>query len=130
METTQVRSLRERIDHLEEEIRQMRDILMPPDNPFLGRFGLSPQQATIINALYKNNGELPSKRLDQLTVVFAKVTRNEDLPLSYGRARVVVSKTRQKLRGYGICIVHHHGFGYRISPEDKQKLKDMLESAD
>jgi hypothetical protein len=68
METSQVRSLRERIDCLEEEIRQMRDILMPPDNPFLGRFGLSPQQATIINALYKNNGELPTKRIDQLMI--------------------------------------------------------------
>lgn len=130
METSQVRSLRERIDHLEEEIRQMRDILMPPDNPFLGRFGLSPQQATIINALYKNNGELPTKRIDQLMLEFARQNRGEVLSLSYGRARVAVSHTRRKLSRYGVCIVHHHGFGYRISQADKERLKELLESAE
>lgn len=130
METSQVRLLRERIDQLEEEIRQMREILMPPDNPFLGRFGLSPQQATIINALYKNNGELPTKRIDQLMLEYAHETRSEILSHSYGRARVAVSHTRRKLSRYGVSIVHHNGFGYRINQEDKQKLKDMLESAD
>lgn len=130
METSQVRSLRERIDYLEEEIRQMREILMPPDNPFLGRFGLSPQQATVINALYKNNGELPAKRLDQLMIEFAHQDRSEILTHSYGRARVAVSHTRRKLSRYGVSIVHHHGFGYRISQDDKQRLKELLESAE
>lgn len=125
-----VQYLRKRIDYLEEENRQLRDIIMPHDNPFLGRFKLSPQQATIINALYKNSGELPAKRLDQLMLEFAREHRGEVLSLCYGRARVAVSHTRRKLKPYGIDIVHHTGFGYRISQEAKQKLKDMLENTD
>jgi hypothetical protein len=130
METSQVKSLRERIDYLEEEIRQMRDILMPPDNPFMGRFGLSRQQATIINALHKNNGELPAKRIDQLMVEFAHQERNEDLSHSYVRARVSISKLRKRLNRYGIVINHHSGFGYKLTKESKDKLNKMLKSAE
>lgn len=126
MHMNEVMFLRERVDELTEENRQLRETIMPPDNPFLGRFGLSPREATVINALYKNNGELPTKRIDQLTVVYAKATRGEDLPLCYGRARVAISHTRRKLRQYGIVITHHHGFGYKLDDKSKKKLTDML----
>ncbi len=130
MHMNEVAFLRARVDELEEELRQMRDIIMPFDNPFLGRFGLSPQQAAIINALYKNNGELPAKRLDQLMIEFARETRSEHLPHAYGRARVAVSHTRKKLNRYGIVINHHNGFGYKLTKESKDKLKKMLEKKD
>lgn len=129
MHMNEVAFLRARVDELEEELRQLREIILPPDNPFLGRFKLSAQEAAIVNALYKNNGELPTKRIDQLMVEYARETRSEHLFHCYGRARVAMSHTRAKLKPYGIAITHHHGFGYRINAEDKEKLKRLLESA-
>lgn len=121
-----VQSLRDRISYLEEENRQLKEALMPSDNPFYGCFGLSPQGSVVLNAIYKNNGELSAERLDQLMVVYAKENRGEDIYLSYERGRVAICKLRKALKPYGIEIKNIPSVGYWMDKKSKAKLTKLM----
>jgi biotin operon repressor len=121
-----VQSLLNRIGYLEEENRQLKEAIMPSDNPFYGCFGLSPQGSVVLNAIYKNDGELSAERLDQLMVVYAKENRGEDIYLSYERGRVAIFKLRKALKPYGIEIQNIPHVGYRMDKKSKAKLAKLM----
>jgi DNA-binding response OmpR family regulator len=126
MQLDEVTALRALVDELREENRQLKDILRPPDNPFYGRLGLSPQLAALLNAFYHHD-ELPHARLDEVISLHSWETRGSDRELVYERARVAVCKLRALLRPHGIVIDRAQGMGYRMDRENKRKLEAIME---
>jgi hypothetical protein len=126
MQLDEVTMLRALVDELREENRQLKDILRPPDNPFYGRLGLSPQLAVLLNAFYRHD-ELTHARLDEVIALHSWETRGSDRELVYERARVAVCKLRALLRLHGIVIDRAQGMGYRMDRENKRKLEAIME---
>lgn len=122
----EVTTLRALVDELREENRQLKDILRPPDNPFYGRLGLSPQLAVLLNAFYHHD-EMPHARLDEAIALHSWETRGSDRELVYERARVAVCKLRAALRPHGVVIDHARGMGYRMDGANKRKLETIME---
>ena len=114
-----------RIDELEEHVRQLKEIINPKINPFAGRSKLSPQQAAILYALYRNE-MCTMEYLDVITVDLGQSTgRGTEEGLVSNRTKVTVWKIREKLK-HRIAIEAIRGVGYRIPKRDKEKLKKLL----
>lgn len=114
-----------RIDELEEHVRQLKEIINPKINPFAGRSNLSPQQAAILYALYRNE-ICTMEYLDVITVDLGQSTgRGTEEGLVSNRTKVTVWKIREKLK-HRIAIEAIRGVGYRIPKRDKEKLKKLL----
>lgn len=114
------------IDELREENRQLKEILLPVENPFYGRIKLTPQLAALLNAFYRHDA-LPHARLDAVIAQHAYTVRGGDYSLVYERARVAVCKLRAILRPHEIEIEHMSGMGYRMSADNKRKLEKLME---
>lgn len=114
-----------RIDELEEHVRQLKEIINPKVNPFVGKSRLSPQQAAILYALYRND-MCTIEYLDVITVDLGKTTgRGTEEGLVSNRTKVTICKIREKLKRR-IAINCIWGVGYRIPKRDKEKLKKLL----
>ena len=123
-----VRMLRERVDELEEELRQLREKIAPEANPFLGKFGLSRQLAAVLLCLYRNK-MVTFPMMEAVTEKYAReiFDRKDDDGHVSTRARVAVCKVRQRLAKHGITFKTVWGIGYAMEPEEKVKLEYLLE---
>lgn len=122
----EVTILRDLVDELREENRQLKELIRPPENPFYGRMSLRPQQAALLHAFYLR-GDVPSEMLDKIISMHAWETRSEEPFLTYERARVAISTLRSKLRPYGIEIHTARGMGYRLDCKNRAKLEQLME---
>ena len=120
--------LRDIVDELREENRQLKELLRPVDNPFYGKLGLTPQLAALLNAFYKH-GDMPNGRLDEVISLHAHAQRGDDFVLAYERARVAVCKLRARLQPHGVTIETARGMGYRLDNANKARLTALLEGA-
>jgi DNA-binding response OmpR family regulator len=128
-EVLSVRSLRERIDYLEEEIRQLKSDLRPIKNLFAGKFGLTAQQACIMHMLYNSpTGVCTQGQLDRVTEANGRELRNPSDGHVTIRTKVAICKVRKHLAPYGVEIQTVWGYGYGLLPVDKDKLTALLES--
>jgi hypothetical protein len=126
----EIAELRERVDELEEELRQLKDSLAPPDNPFIGKFGLTKQLAAVLFCLYRTE-IATTEHLDAVTARYGQVyagRKGDDWAITV-RTKVAVTKLRKKLKPYGVEFETVWGVGYSMGPEDKVKLAKMLEEA-
>jgi hypothetical protein len=123
-----VQSLLDRIDYLEEEIRQLREDLAPENNPFIGKFDLTRQQAAMLLCLYKSE-IATTENLDAVTEAYAhKYTiRASDDSLVNLRSKVIICKLRSKLKPYRVTFRCVWGIGYAMDTKSKAKLKKILE---
>ena len=119
--------LRDLVDELREENRQLKELLRPPENPFYGRLGLAPQQAALLHAFYLR-GDLSNQLLDKIISTHSWETRGTDPELVYERARVAVCTLRAKLRPHGVEITTARGMGYRLDGDSRTKLIKLMES--
>jgi DNA-binding response OmpR family regulator len=117
--------LRDRIFELEEEIVQLKNALLPPDNPFVGKFNLPPQQLGLLYALYKSE-VATFGRLDCAMNQSASIDRSTEDTLVKLRIKVGISKLRQDLSEYDIRIVNHRGVGYALDAESRSSLAEVL----
>ena len=122
-----VRELRERIEELEEEIRQLRADLVPTNATFLDF--LSKNQMKLLLGIYKRP-VADYAYLDRITEQGGKYSRYTDINHEALRNRVSVWKLRQKMREYGIEIKTWRGVGYYLDDENKAKLKQLMEKKD
>jgi DNA-binding MarR family transcriptional regulator len=119
----------DRIEELEEELRQFKEDIAPTDNPFFGMFDLTRQQMSILYALYRSN-VCTDKQLDRVTQVYGRDFRGEEEGAVCNRTKVAICKIRAKLRKTGVDIKNIWGFGYMIVEADKAKLTALLNNQD
>jgi hypothetical protein len=122
-----IRSLKERIETLEEEIRQFHEDAADIDTPFTGV--LSRQQLALLTAISKRP-IAPYAYLDHVTEDHGKYNRYEGEMHQTLRTKVAVWKLRQKLKPYGVEIKVWRGVGYYLDDENKAKLKELMEKKD
>jgi len=122
-----VRDLRDRIATLEEEVRQLREDMLPTNATFLGV--LSKNQMKILLGIY-SRPVADYAYLDRITEQGDKYSRYTDINHEALRNRVSIWKLRQKMREYGIEIKTWRGIGYYLDDENKAKLKQLMEKKD
>lgn len=123
----ELQKLRIRIAELEEELRQTKEALCPAVNPFSGRFNLSNQMAAVLWAIYKASDICTNDQLCVVMLNHAK-TDNADGADIQARVKVRITHARNRLREHGldVSIQNVWGVGYRITKQDKAKLKKAL----
>ena len=122
-----VHELRDRIAELEEEVRQLREDMVPTDATFLGF--LTRNETTLLMGIYRR--EIANYAyLDRITENPDKYSRYTDINHEALRNRVSIWKLRQKMREYGIEIKTWRGIGYYLDDENKAKLKALMERKD
>ena len=122
-----IRRLRERIETLEEEIRQFHEDSADIDSIFTGV--LSRQQLALLMAINKRP-LAPYSYLDHVTEDHGKYNRYEGAMHQTLRTKVAVWKLRQRLKPYGIEIKTWRGVGYYLDDANKEKLKQLMEKKD
>ena len=122
-----IRSLRARIEALEEEIRQFHEDSTDIDSIFTGV--LSRQQLALLMAINKRP-LAPYSYLDHVTEDHGKYNRYEGAMHQTLRTKVAVWKLRQKLKPYGIEIKTWRGVGYYLDDSNKARLKQLMEKRD
>ena len=118
-----IRKLRERIEILEEEIRQFHEDSADIDSIFTGV--LSRQQLALLMAINKRP-LAPYSYLDHVTEDHGKYNRYEGAMHQTLRTKVAVWKLRKKLKPYGIEIKTWRGVGYYLDDANKAKLKKLM----
>ena len=118
-----IRKLRERIEMLEEEIRQFHEDSADIDSIFTGV--LSRQQLALLMAINKRP-LAPYSYLDHVTEDHGKYNRYEGAMHQTLRTKVAVWKLRKKLKPYGIEIKTWRGVGYYLDDDNKAKLKQLM----
>ena len=123
----QVQKLQERIETLEEEIRQLRGDAIEVDGTLAGI--LTRQQMALLLAIIKRPVTTYSY-LDHVTEDHGKYNRYEGEMHQTLRTKVAVWKMRQRLKPYGIEIKAWRGVGYYLDDKNKAKLKALMEKKD
>ena len=118
-----IRSLRERIEVLEEEIRQFHEDATNIDCIF--NSVLSRQQLALLVAISKRPLATYAY-LDHVTEDHGKYNRYEGAMHQTLRTKVAVWKLRKKLKLYGIEIKTWRGVGYYLDDDNKAKLKQLM----
>jgi len=119
-----IRGLRERIEELEEEIRQLRADMVQTD-PFL--MGILTRQESIVMRGILSRKVASYVYLDQLTMESCRLGRYDTSIHAQLRCKVAIYKIRNKLKPYGIEIKTWRGIGYYLDDENKAKLKQLME---
>ena len=119
--------LRDRIEELEEELRQLREAIAPADNPFLRV--MSRQHASLLMGLYSRRTATYAL-LDAIGSETGRLGRGEGEDYAHHRVKVAMHKLRKKLREHGIEFYTVTGIGYYLDDENKAKLKQMMEKKD
>ena len=122
-----IRELRERIETLEEEIRQLRADMVQTDPTFLGV--LSQHQMLMLRGIM-SRPVADYAYLDRLTEDRDKYNRHSDNDHTVLRGKVAVWKLRKKLKPFGVIIKTWRGIGYYLDEENKAKLKQLMEKKD
>jgi len=120
-----VQELRDRIETLEEEIRQLHEDATATDGTFA--CVLSRQQLALLMAINKRPLATYAY-LDHVTEDYGKYNRYEGEMHQTLRTKVAVWKLRQRLKPYGIEIKTWRGIGYYLDEENKAKLKTLMEN--
>jgi DNA-binding response OmpR family regulator len=99
----------QRIEELEEEIRQLRELLAPPELEIPPEWRLTPQQQLLMRCLMRS-GYATTEQLQYAGVV----SHNKDVSITDNHVKVQINKMRHKLAPHGITIMLMHGIGYQI----------------
>ncbi|HUZ66817.1 MAG TPA: winged helix-turn-helix domain-containing protein [Beijerinckiaceae bacterium] len=113
-------ALRERVDELEEEVRQLREQLVPP-LAFPAEWRLTAVESSVLAFLFARSPHPMSKE----RVLAAVWGHCVDSP-SEKMVDVVVSKLRVKLKDVGIVIDTHWGNGLALSPPSRALVAQSI----
>jgi len=109
--------LRERIETLEEENRQLREV-MRPKMQFAAEWHLSRQQSQFLALIYSRT----LVTYDQIIVAF-DIKTQDDGNDSQNHIKVVASNVRKKLAPFGIEFHTVYGVGYAADSENKARIR-------
>jgi len=127
MSDATIRQLRERIDMLEEEMRQLRQDIVPVNNPFLRMF--SYQHSALLLGIYSKNLSTYAF-LDAICSNTGRINRGEGEDYARHRVKVALHKLKKKLRLHGIEVCTRRGLGYYLDDENRAKLEKLMEGKD
>lgn len=113
--------LRERISFLEEQVLQLKEMLIPTTWQAPRILRLTTFESLILEALYHAGNIVSTKRLKDVLYYFRS---DGDVPIGNG-LQVFMSRLRRKVKPYGITIDTIHGRGYLLTPESFVILKAM-----
>lgn len=120
-----VAELRERVQTLEEEIKQLREDAAQVDGTFA--CALSKQQLALLMALRKRSITTYAY-LDYVTEDHGKYNRYEGEMHQTLRTKVAVWKLRKALKAYDIEIKVWRGIGYHLDDANRAKLEQLMEN--
>jgi hypothetical protein len=126
-EAETIRDLRQQVEDLKEELRQLREDTVHVDSTFAAI--LTKQHAALLMGIYKRD-IAPFAYLDNITEEHGKYNRYEGEMHQTLRTKVAVWKIRHRLKPYGIEIKTWKGVGYYLDDENKAKLKQLMEKKD
>ena len=118
-----IRQLYDRVSLLEEQLRQIREDIVPVNNPFLHMF--SYQHSALLLGIY-------SKRLatyaflDAICSRSGRITRGEGEDYARRRVKVALHKLKKKLRLHGIEVCTRRGLGYYLDDDNRAKLEKLM----
>jgi hypothetical protein len=119
--------LRDRIEELEEELRQLREAIAPADNPFLRV--MSRQHASLLMGLYSRRTATYAL-LDAIGSETGRLGRGEGEDYAHHRVKVAMHKLRKKLREHDIEFYTVTGIGYYLDDDNRAKLEKLMEKKD
>ena len=119
-----IRQLYERISLLEEQLRQFREDLVPPNNPFLHLF--SYQHSALLMGLY-NKRMATYAFLDCINSETGHRHRGEGEDYARHRVKVALHKLKKKLREHGVDVHTRRGLGYYLDDENRAKVEKLME---
>ena len=122
-----IRELREQVAELKEELRQLRDDMLPTDNTFAGV--LTRQQVALLKSI-QNRNVASYPYIDQVLAGQGNFGRGNGEETEKLRSKVSIYNLRQRLKPYGIEIKAWRGVGYYLDDENKAKLKQLMEKKD
>lgn len=114
------RQLRDRIEELEETLRQLKE--RKSTITFPREWKLTQGHSRVLSAMYEAPGCILS--LDQ---AFDAVKLGEDSEYPENLVRSQIFKMRKRLAPFGIEILKRWGFGYELAPSSKAIIKNALE---
>jgi hypothetical protein len=119
-----IRELREEIARLQEEIRQINEVMVEPNGALAGI--LSRQQATLLSGVVSRQVATYAY-IDQILANRGNFNRKEGEDLEKLRSKVAIFNLRKKLKPHGIEIFTWRGIGYYMSDGNKEKLRKLME---
>ena len=126
-DATHIRQLYDRIHLLEEQLRQLREELVPPDNPFLHLFAR--QHAALLLGIYSKRTATYAY-LDAIGMATGHLNRGEGEDYAHHRVKVAMHKLRKKLREHSIEVSTIRGVGYYLDDENKTKIEMLMGEKD
>ena len=117
MNALSLTTLRERNEILEEENRQLREMLRPKMQ-FKPEWGLSRQQSQLLALIYSR----AVVSYDQIAIAF-DIKHSDDGNDDCNHAKVVAHYIRKKLAPFDIDFHTVHGTGYAMDSENKARVR-------
>jgi hypothetical protein len=122
-----IRQLYDRVSLLEEQLRQIREDIVPVNNPFLHLF--SYQHSALLLGIYSKNLSTYAF-LDAICSKTGRIGRGEGEDYARHRVKVAIFKLKKKLREHGIEVCTRRGLGYYLDDENRAKLEKLMEGKD
>lgn len=122
-----IQQLRERVEELEEEVRQLRADIAPTDGTFAQI--LTRQQTALLKSILSRK-VASYQYIDQVLAGHGYSGRRDGEELEQLRSKVSIHKLRKRLKPYGIKIKTWTRVGYYMDDENKAKLKALMEKTD
>jgi hypothetical protein len=119
-----IRQLHDRISLLEEQLRQLREDIVPVNNPFLHLF--SYQHSALLLGIYSKNLSTYAY-LDAICSNTGRIDRGEGEDYARRRVKVAIYKLKKKLREHGIEVHTRRGLGYYLDDGNRAKLERLME---
>ncbi len=113
----------EQIEMLQEEIRELRSIITPPDalQRLMG-LGLTATQAAMVAALMRgavlSRHQLMTAMYPDVDERYERESKNVDAQLAY---------LRKRLKPHGVTVGSHWGKGFYLPEESRANLKSLMD---
>jgi transposase-like protein len=115
----EIAKLRERLTHVQEENRQLKDAFAPKVG-FPKAWRLDPRESAILSALHANRGSYVTG--EALLLCIAGFDEDQD----DASVRLWLGKLRKKVQPLGIDIKTRHDEGYLLTPESRSVVARAL----
>jgi DNA-binding response OmpR family regulator len=116
--------LRDRLDELEEENRQLKEMLAPSGIVFPADWRLTEAERRVLAGFLRG----PDGYLSHRAIVSVYVKFRDRGDTHY--TSVIICKMHHKLKPHGIEFVNRHGHGYQLTPASRVLIRKALAASE